>query len=140
MPRSPYAKEQSIPFWLACVGLAFQNQPMTTPKFIELARALIAAPSVSSVNPEWDMGNQQVIEHLSGWLEPLGFQIEILPVPGCDGKFNLIASRGSGPEGLVISGHTDTVPFDEGKWNRDPLKISESHGRLYGLGSCDMKG
>ncbi|KRT57272.1 acetylornithine deacetylase [endosymbiont of Ridgeia piscesae] len=122
------------------MGLAFQNQPMTTPKFIELARALIAAPSVSSVNPEWDMGNQQVIEHLSGWLEPLGFQIEILPVPGCDDKFNLIASRGSGPEGLVISGHTDTVPFDEGKWNRDPLKISESHGRLYGLGSCDMKG
>ena len=36
------------------------------------------------------------------------------------GKFNLVASAGTGPEGLVLSGHTDTVPYDEARWSSDP--------------------
>lgn len=101
---------------------------------------LIAEPSVSSVSAEWDQPNIRVIDTLADWFEILGFEIEKLPVPGCPGKFNLIASAGSGPEGLVLSGHTDTVPFDDNKWASDPFQLVERDNRLYGLGSADMKG
>ncbi|MES9848103.1 MAG: M20/M25/M40 family metallo-hydrolase, partial [Candidatus Thiodiazotropha sp.] len=101
---------------------------------------LINAASVSSVNPAWDMSNREVIEHLESWFDALGFRTEILTIPGHPDKFNLIASAGQGNEGLVLSGHTDTVPFDEAKWHSDPLKLQERDGRFYGMGSADMKG
>jgi acetylornithine deacetylase len=113
---------------------------MKTPPFLDLLRSLIAAPSVSSVNPAWDMSNTQVIELLQGWFDALGFNTEVIAVPGHPGKLNLIASAGRGEEGLVLSGHTDTVPFDEAKWHSDPLKLSERDGRLHGMGTADMKG
>ena len=40
----------------------------------------------------------------------------------------------------MLAGHTDTVPFDEGRWQSDPLALTERDQRLYGLGSTDMKG
>ncbi|MEW8500484.1 MAG: acetylornithine deacetylase [Candidatus Thiodiazotropha taylori] len=113
---------------------------MKFPNYIEMMSRLIGAASVSSVNPEWDMGNGAVIELLDSWFGALGFETEILAVPGRPGKFNLIASYGRGSDGLVLSGHTDTVPFDEDKWSSDPLKLSEREQRLYGIGTADMKG
>jgi acetylornithine deacetylase len=104
-----------------------------------MIRQLVASPSVSSINPHWDQSNQGVITHLADWLETLGFRVEVLPVPGFAGKFNLVASAGQGTEGLVIAGHTDTVPFDEGRWNSDPFTLTEQGQRLYGLGTSDMK-
>ena len=56
------------------------------------------------------------------------------------GKFNLIATYGSGPGGLVLAGHSDTVPFDEALWQSDPLKLTDTGDRGVGLGVCDMKG
>ncbi|MCU7958915.1 MAG: acetylornithine deacetylase [gamma proteobacterium symbiont of Bathyaustriella thionipta] len=109
------------------------------PGLIPLARELIAQPSVSSVNPHWDQSNAAVIEQLHGWFSKLGFQVETLPIPGQTGKFNLIASAGKGPRGLLLAGHTDTVPFDAGQWRSDPFVLSERNQRLYGLGSADMK-
>jgi acetylornithine deacetylase len=113
---------------------------MKIPDFMQITRELIACPSVSSVNPAWDMGNRGVIELLEGWLSHLGFQTEILPIDGHPSKFNLIASAGSGPGGLVLAGHTDTVPFDAEKWHTDPLRLTERDNRLYGMGTADMKG
>jgi acetylornithine deacetylase len=113
---------------------------MKLPDFMQMTRELIASPSVSSVNPAWDMGNRGVIELLDGWLSDLGFKTEILPVPGHPSKFNLIASTGSGPDGLVLSGHTDTVPFDAEAWHSDPLRLEQRDNRLYGMGTADMKG
>ncbi|MEJ2453657.1 MAG: acetylornithine deacetylase [Candidatus Thiodiazotropha sp.] len=113
---------------------------MKTPPFLDMLHALIAAPSVSSVNPAWDMGNANVIELLEGWLSGLGFKTEVFAIPGHPGKSNLIASAGTGDQGLVLSGHTDTVPFDTDKWSSDPLRLSERNGRLYGIGTADMKG
>ncbi len=101
--------------------------------------SLIASPSVSSVNPEFDQGNLAVIEQLADWLAPLGCQVEILPLPGRPDKADLIATWGKGPGGLVLSGHTDTVPYDEGRWTSDPFQLREAGGRLYGLGTSDMK-
>ncbi len=111
----------------------------TLPNLIDRIRALIAAPSVSSVNPDWDQGNNKVTNLLAGWLEDLGYQIEIQPIPQQPGKSNLIATLGQGPNGLVLAGHTDTVPYDEGRWSNDPFSLTETNQRLYGLGTSDMK-
>ncbi len=100
---------------------------------------LIALPSMSSVNPAFDTGNRAVIDQLAEWLDGMGFRVEVLPLPNWPNKANLIATLGEGPGGLVLAGHTDTVPYDEGRWNYDPFKVSEANNRLYGLGSADMK-
>ncbi|MES9844407.1 MAG: acetylornithine deacetylase [Candidatus Sedimenticola sp. 6PFRAG5] len=112
---------------------------MAVPPLIHMIRQLIAAPSVSSINPHWDQSNKAVIGHLFDWLDELGFKVETLPVPGFDDKFNLVASAGSGPDGLVLSGHTDTVPYDDNRWRFNPFTLTEQENRLYGLGTSDMK-
>lgn len=104
-----------------------------------MLRALIATNSISSVIPSVDQGNREVIELLAQWLEDLGFQTEIMPLSD-PRKANLIATLGSGPGGLVLSGHTDTVPCDERLWQQDPFALTEKDGRFYGLGTTDMKG
>lgn len=101
--------------------------------------SLIATPSISSDDAAWDQSNETIIELLEQWFNSAGFSTTIQPVPGCGDKYNLIASTGSGPEGLILAGHTDTVPYDEGGWNQDPFTLTESEGRYYGLGVCDMK-
>ena len=100
--------------------------------------ALIAAPSVSCTQPALDQSNLQVIDLLANWLSELGFACEKQQVE--PGKFNLIATYGSGPGGLVLAGHSDTVPFDEALWQSDPLKLTDTGDRWVGLGVCDMKG
>lgn len=104
-----------------------------------MLHALVATPSVSSVNPALDMGNRAVIDLLASWLDDLGFRVEILRVGSRVDKANLIAILGSGDHGLVLSGHTDTVPYDEGRWRYDPFALTETERRLYGLGTSDMK-
>lgn len=111
----------------------------TTLKTMDMLRGLIAAPSVSSVSPAFDSSNKPVISLLADWLLSEGFEVEVLPLPGQPNKANLIATLGSGPGGLVLAGHTDTVPFDAEKWNHDPFKLTEADNRLYGLGMSDMK-
>ena len=110
------------------------------PTLLDMFGRLIATPSVSSVNPRFDQGNRAVIELLAGWLEGLGFTVEILPLAGHKDKADLIATLGRGPGGLVLAGHTDTVPYDQGRWRHDPFALTEDHDRLYGLGASDMKG
>ncbi|RUO22625.1 acetylornithine deacetylase [Aliidiomarina iranensis] len=117
----------------------------TLPSFIEMYRQLIAAPSVSCLEPTWDISNRQVIDLLGLWLSSLGFTVEIQELEKQAGKYNLLASIGPAPtngeaSGLLLAGHTDTVPWDEGRWTRDPFTLTEADNRLYGLGSADMKG
>lgn len=100
--------------------------------------ALVALPSVSCTQPDLDQSNGPVIELLANWLTALGFACDVRQV--APGKFNLLATYGSGPGGLVLAGHSDTVPYDEALWRTDPLKLTEMDGRWVGLGSCDMKG
>ncbi len=113
---------------------------MTLPSLTEQLHTLLALPSVSSSTPGRDMGNRAVIDTLAGWLEAAGFAVEVMPVTPCGHKANLIATKGTGPGGLVLAGHTDTVPFDEALWSVNPLALTEKDNRYYGLGVCDMKG
>lgn len=111
---------------------------MSLPPLKDQFAALIAAPSVSCTQPELDQSNRAVIDLLAGWLGDLGFACDIQQVN--PGKFNLLASFGSGPGGLVLAGHSDTVPYDPQLWASDPLTLTESGDRWVGLGVCDMKG
>ena len=52
----------------------------------------------------------------------------------------LPAADGSTQGGIVLSGHTDTVPVKGQKWDSDPFDPTLRDGRLYGRGACDMKG
>jgi acetylornithine deacetylase len=55
-------------------------------------------------------------------------------------KANLFATIGAGkPAGVIVSGHTDTVPWDNQDWSVDPLGGELRDGRLFGRGSADMK-
>jgi acetylornithine deacetylase len=55
-------------------------------------------------------------------------------------KANLFATLGEGkPAGIILSGHTDTVPWDGQDWSEDPLSGVVKDGCLYGRGSADMK-
>ncbi len=56
-------------------------------------------------------------------------------------KAALIAHAGPLTEGaVVLSGHSDVVPVDGQTWTTDPWTLTERDGRLYGRGTCDMKG
>lgn len=110
------------------------------PSLITLLNQLIAIPSVSSTRPDLDQPNRPVIDQLAEWLTVLGFTIEIIPVNPTGTKANLLATLGTGPGGLVLAGHTDTVPFNPELWQSDPLALTERDQRLYGLGVSDMKG
>ena len=112
---------------------------MTLPDPITIARDLVARPSVSSPDPAHDQSNLAVIDRLASFCEEVGAHVEIMKTG--EGKANVIATLGPRdvPAGLILSGHTDTVPYDEGKWESDPFALTEREGRLYGLGSADMK-
>jgi len=112
---------------------------MQPPKLLDMIRGLIAIPSVSSVSPQFDQSNRAVIDLLASWLNDLGFAVEIQSLSGDSAKANLIATLGSGADGLVLAGHTDTVPYDLGRWQHDPFGGQIEDERLYGLGTADMK-
>ena len=115
---------------------------------------LLRLPSISSTNPSIDMSNQPVVDYLAEQLSARGFQCELMPCgqsangndsdiakpDGNGNKVNLLATLGTGPGGLVLAGHTDTVPMNPELWSVDPLRMTERDGKLYGLGSTDMKG
>ncbi|RRQ21407.1 acetylornithine deacetylase [Thiohalobacter thiocyanaticus] len=109
------------------------------PKLMDMLTGLIGTPSVSSVSPAFDQGNRRVVELLASWLDDLGFAVEIQALPGHADKANLIARLGEGEGGLVLAGHTDTVPCDPELWTHDPFRLTEADNRLYGLGTSDMK-
>lgn len=56
-------------------------------------------------------------------------------------KANLFASFGPEQDGgYVLSGHTDVVPVDGQEWSSDPFVAEVRGDKLYGRGTCDMKG
>jgi acetylornithine deacetylase len=112
---------------------------MKLPSTLNMIRELIALPSISCNNPQYDQSNEMVVNLLAGWCSDLGFQCTTTPVPDHPGKYNLQATMGSGTNGLLLAGHTDTVPYDLNRWRFDPFKLTEKDGRLYGLGTSDMK-
>ena len=100
----------------------------------DILRQLIAYPTISADS------NLQMIEYLADYLDHVG--ADVLLNHARDGtKANLFATLGQGHEnGVLLSGHTDVVPVADQDWSHDPFDMVERDGRLYGRGTCDMKG
>ena len=84
--------------------------------------------------------NLELIEFVRDYLA--GHGVESVLVPNSTGdKASLFATVGPGDVGgIALSGHTDCVPADPAQWKSDPFAVTERDGRLYGRGTCDMKG
>ena len=85
-------------------------------------------------------GNLPLIAFIEDYLKGFGIpSIRVDFEPGR--KTNLYATIGPDIDGgIVLSGHTDVVPVDGQDWSSDPFIVTERDGRLYGRGTCDMKG
>ena len=100
----------------------------------EMLERLVAFPSVSSES------NLPIIEFIEGYLAEHGVKSwRVYDETGL--KSNLYAQIGPDVEGgAVLSGHTDVVPVIGQAWDTDPFALTEIDGKLFGRGSCDMKG
>lgn len=100
----------------------------------DLLEKLIAFPTVSTES------NLALIDFVESYLADLG--VASTRVPDATGqKASLYAHIG--PQvagGVVLSGHTDVVPVAGQAWDTDPFTVTEKDGKLYGRGTCDMKG
>lgn len=78
-----------------------------------------------------DKENKEIINYIEEYLKRLNFKTEYK-------SKNLIMSIGR-EQKIGFLGHTDTVEYIKG-WNSDPFELTEINNKLYGLGTCDMKG
>jgi acetylornithine deacetylase len=101
---------------------------------VEILDRLVAFDTTSRLS------NLDLIEWVEAYLA--GHGVATRRAPNAEGtKSNLIATVGpSVPGGVVLSGHTDVVPVDGQPWTSDPFRLTPRDGRLYGRGTCDMKG
>jgi len=106
---------------------------MISPQALELAQSLVRMNTVSHNS------NLELIHFIRDHLAKLGVQSR-LTYNADKTKANLFATLGEGkPAGVILSGHTDTVPWDGQDWTMDPLSALVKDGNLYGRGSADMK-
>lgn len=95
---------------------------------------LIAFPTVSADS------NLEMIAYLADRLAGCGAKVDI-QTDETGRKANLFATLGPDCDGgIVLSGHSDVVPVTDQDWTTDPFVMTERDGRLYGRGTCDMKG
>lgn len=104
---------------------------------IELTQKLVRFPSVSH------QSNEAVSQCVADELARIGFDVEWLSYLDDQGvrKVSLIGKRGKGVGGVAYLAHTDVVPAED--WSVDfcsAFEPVEKDGRLYGRGTCDMKG
>jgi len=101
---------------------------------IDLLGDLVAFPTVSADS------NLGMIAALADRLEHAGARCEVMP-DHSGHKANLFATIGpDAPGGIVLSGHSDVVPVAGQDWSGDPFTLRRDGDRLFGRGTCDMKG
>ncbi|QNK70692.1 acetylornithine deacetylase [Variovorax sp. PAMC26660] len=104
-----------------------------SPQSLLLAQSLVRMNTISANS------NLQLIDFAQSHLAALGVKSRIT-YNAERTKANLFATLGEGkPAGVIVSGHTDTVPWDGQDWSVDPLSAVVQNERLYGRGSADMK-
>jgi acetylornithine deacetylase len=103
-------------------------------------RAISILESLVGFDTTSRLSNLALVEWVEAYLA--GYGVASRRVPNAEGsKTNLMATIGPAVAGgVVLSGHTDVVPVDGQPWTTDPFRLTERDGRLYGRGTCDMKG
>lgn len=104
---------------------------------LRLIDTLLGFPTVSRDS------NLGLIEFARDYLARLGVKPRLV-YDASGKKANLFCSLGDEAAmrsgGLVLSGHTDTVPVDGQDWASDPFQATHKDGRIYARGAADMKG
>jgi acetylornithine deacetylase len=105
-----------------------------TARAIEILATLVGFDTTSRLS------NLELVAWVEDYLARHG--VASRRVPNAEGtKSNLLATVGPAePGGVVLSGHTDVVPIDGQPWSTDPFLLTRKDDRLYGRGTCDMKG
>lgn len=112
----------------------------------EYLKDLVGFNTVSATKPELDHSNLDMLRHMAAHLQRCNFTTVLYRVKDC--KYNLLALSPvfdaktlstSKSLGLLLSGHSDTVPFDDNKWTSSAIDLTVRDGKAYGRGSCDMK-
>ena len=100
----------------------------------QILEKLVSFPTVSSES------NLDLVDWVEGYLNDLGVTCHRDYTE--DGrKASLFAHIGPEVEGgVILSGHTDVVPVEGQAWSTDPFTVVERDGKLFGRGTCDMKG
>ena len=107
---------------------------MTLAAAKELLARLVAFDTVSANS------NIPLIRFVEDYLAQHDIASQRVPTPDGE-KASLFASIGATDvPGLALSGHTDVVPVAGQSWDSDPFTLTERDGKLYGRGTCDMKG
>jgi acetylornithine deacetylase len=105
-----------------------------TAKTIEILTRLVGFDTTSR------NANRACIDYIRTLLEDCGVASEIITGEE-PGKACLFATIGvMDVPGIVLAGHSDTVPVDGQNWSSDPFTLTERAGKLFGRGTCDMKG
>jgi len=105
---------------------------------LAIAQALVATPSVNPMLEEGGGGEGAVADLTAGWLQDWGLKVDTVEV--APGRWNVMAEIGNPEAGrtLILNGHLDTVGIADMKI--PPFDAKVQNGRLWGRGSCDMKG
>jgi acetylornithine deacetylase len=104
---------------------------------LDYTKEMVAFDSTSRVS------NVDVSDYVEHALRKLEFDIERIEYDDDNGvrKANVVGKKGSGKGGVAYFGHTDVVPADDWAFpDSGAFEPAENDGRLYGRGSCDMKG
>jgi acetylornithine deacetylase len=113
---------------------------MSGPEFektLQMVKAMVAYPSVSEAS------NEAVSQYVADQLKAMQFELEWHSYADATGqtKVSIVAKRGKGFGGVAYLAHTDVVPAED--WsveNCGPFDPKVKGNRLYGRGTCDMKG
>jgi acetylornithine deacetylase len=105
----------------------------TTPKVTDLLAKLVGFDTTSAKS------NMALIGFVQDYLDGKGIASTLVASGGGE-KANLYATIGEGDGGVGLSGHSDCVPVEGQNWTSDPFTLTERDGKLYGRGTCDMKG
>lgn len=105
-----------------------------------LERAIALLGRLVAFDTESSRSNLELIDFVEDYL--LGLGSRVVRVPNAEGdKAALFATFGPATDGgVVLSGHTDVVPVAGQPWTSPPFVLRRDGGRLYGRGTCDMKG
>jgi succinyl-diaminopimelate desuccinylase len=104
---------------------------------VRLLKKLVQIPSRNPPGEE-----RELAEYVAAWLKEEGVDATLVPEPRAHRPQVVARVRGDkGQPTLVLNGHLDTVPLgEEERWSVDPFGGAVKAGKLYGRGSCDMKG
>jgi succinyl-diaminopimelate desuccinylase len=104
---------------------------------VDLTAKLVAIPTPNPPGQEKALADF-IVTTMQGW----GIEVELVPYPDPE-RPQVVAwqrGRGAGPT-LILNAHMDTVGVGErAQWQFPPFEVTRQGNRLYGRGSCDMKG